>query len=59
MELIRRYKRLLAVVLFLGLLFAIFQLSGLRDNFSLAFLQHRIIENKISGQIVDAAIEVH
>lgn len=52
MELIRQHRRLLAVFLFLGLLFAIFQLSGLRDNFSLEFLQHRIQENKISGLLI-------
>ena len=45
-------KRLLAVVLFLGLLFAVFELSGLRDNFSLEFLQRRILENKISGLLI-------
>jgi uncharacterized membrane protein YdjX (TVP38/TMEM64 family) len=47
-----RYKRLLAVFLFLGLLLAVFELSGLRDHFSLAFLQHRILENKISGLLI-------
>ena len=44
-----RYKRLFVVVLFLGVLFAVFELSGLRDHFSLAFLQQRILENKLSG----------
>lgn len=52
LELIRRHKRLLTVFMFLGLLLAIFELSGLRDNFSLEFLQHRIQENKISGLLI-------
>jgi uncharacterized membrane protein YdjX (TVP38/TMEM64 family) len=47
-----RYKRLLAVFLFLGLLLAVFELSGLRDQFNLAFLQHQILENKISGLLI-------
>lgn len=46
------FKRLLAVALFLGLLFAVFELSGLRDNFSLEFLQRKILENKISGLLI-------
>lgn len=44
--------RFLAVFLLLALLFAIFQLSGLRDHFSLAFLQQKISENRISGLII-------
>ena len=47
-----RYKRLLAVFLFLGLLLAVFELSGLRDHFNLAFLKHQIQENKISGLLI-------
>ena len=48
----RRYQQLITVLLFLGLLFAAFELSGLRDHFSLDFLRHRIIENKLSGLLV-------
>jgi uncharacterized membrane protein YdjX (TVP38/TMEM64 family) len=47
-----RYTRLLAVILFLGALFAVFELSGLRDDFSLEFLRHRILENRISGLLL-------
>jgi uncharacterized membrane protein YdjX (TVP38/TMEM64 family) len=47
-----RYKRLLAVILFLSVLFAVFELSGLRDHFSLEFLQQRIRENMIGGLLV-------
>lgn len=48
----QQYKRLLAVAIFLGLLLAVFELSGLRDHFSLAFLQQRIAENRISGLLI-------
>jgi uncharacterized membrane protein YdjX (TVP38/TMEM64 family) len=44
--------RILAVVSLLALLFAIFKLSGLREHFSLAFLQQKISENRISGLII-------
>lgn len=49
---VRRHQQLLAVVLFLALLFAAFELSGLRDHLSLDFLRDRIIENKLSGLLV-------
>jgi uncharacterized membrane protein YdjX (TVP38/TMEM64 family) len=49
---LNKHKRLLAVALFLGVLLAAFQLSGLRDNFSLSFLQHRVLENKTSGAAI-------
>jgi uncharacterized membrane protein YdjX (TVP38/TMEM64 family) len=45
----RRYRQLLTVILFLGLLLAAFEFSGLRDHFSLDFLRQRIIDNKLSG----------
>jgi uncharacterized membrane protein YdjX (TVP38/TMEM64 family) len=45
-------RRLLAVVLFLVVLFAVFQLSGLREHFSLQFLQQKIVENRVSGLII-------
>lgn len=43
------YQRLLAVALFLGLLFAVFELSGLRQHFTLDFLHHQIVEHQLSG----------
>lgn len=46
------FIRFLAVFLLLALLFAIFQLSGLREHFSLAFLQQKISANRISGLIL-------
>ena len=48
----QQYKRLLAVALFLGTLLAVFELSGLRDHFSLTFLQQQIAENRVSGLLV-------
>lgn len=48
----QRYRRLFAVVLFLGILLAVFELSGLRDHFSLDFLQHRMVENRVSGLLI-------
>jgi uncharacterized membrane protein YdjX (TVP38/TMEM64 family) len=47
-----RYTRFLAVILFLALLLAVFELSGLRDHFNLEFLQHRIIEHRVGGLLV-------
>ncbi|MCX7150385.1 MAG: VTT domain-containing protein [Rhodocyclales bacterium] len=49
---VRRYQQLFTVFLFLLLLFAAFELSGLREHFSLDFLRHRIIEHQRSGLLV-------
>lgn len=43
------YKRILAVAIFLGVLLAVFEWSGLRAHFDLAFLQQRIAENRVGG----------
>jgi uncharacterized membrane protein YdjX (TVP38/TMEM64 family) len=48
----QQYKRLLVVILFLALLFAVFELSGLNDHFNLAFLQHQIDENRLTGLLI-------
>lgn len=45
----RGYQRLLAVVLFLALLFAVFELSGLRAHFNLEFLRQQISEHQLGG----------
>ncbi len=52
MALLHQHKRLLAVLLFLLVLFAVFKLTGLKDHFSLAFMQQKILENKISGLLI-------
>ncbi len=46
------YKRLIAVVLFLVLLWAVFELSGLRGHFSLTFLQQQIEQNRVTGILI-------
>jgi len=51
-----RFKRLVAVLAFLGLLLAVFQLSGLRDNFSLAFLHQKFLDNEASGLLIFVAL---
>jgi uncharacterized membrane protein YdjX (TVP38/TMEM64 family) len=48
----RKYQRLLAVALFLALLFAVFELSGLRAHFSLEFLRHQIVEHQLGGLLI-------
>lgn len=50
------YARLLAVAVFLGLLFVAFELSGLREHFSLQFLQQRFADNKLGGLLVFVAL---
>lgn len=48
----RKYTRLLSVLLFLALLLAIFELSGLRKHFSLGFLHQTLVDNPFSGLII-------
>ncbi|MCJ0762841.1 TVP38/TMEM64 family protein [Variovorax terrae] len=47
-----RYQRLLAVIVFLGVLALAFQLSGLREHFNLAFLHQKLLDNKLSGLLI-------
>lgn len=49
---LRRYQRMFAVLLFLAVLFAAFELSGLREHFSLDFLRQRISEHVYSGLLI-------
>jgi hypothetical protein len=39
-----------------GLLLAVFQFSGLRDNFSLAFLHQKFLDNEASGLLIFIAL---
>lgn len=48
----KKYQRLLAVVLFLGLLFAVFEISGLRGHFSLEFLRQQIVAHQLGGLLI-------
>ena len=45
-------KRLMAVVLLLSLLFAVFELTGLRAHFNLQFLQQTIRDHPVSGLLI-------
>ena len=47
-----RYKRLLGVALFLAILFAIFEISGLREHFNLAFIRQLILQHRVGGLIL-------
>jgi uncharacterized membrane protein YdjX (TVP38/TMEM64 family) len=49
---VHKYKRILLVVIFLALLLALFQLSGLRAHFSLEFLHQQLLENKLTGLLI-------
>jgi len=49
---VENYKRLIAVVLFLILLFAVFELSGARAHFTLEFLQQVIRDHQASGLLI-------
>lgn len=49
---LRGAGRLIAVVLFLATLFAVFELSGLRDHFNLSFLQQRILDHQLGGLLL-------
>jgi uncharacterized membrane protein YdjX (TVP38/TMEM64 family) len=47
-----RYKRLLGVCLFLGVLLAVFEVSGLRDHFNLSFIRQLILQHRFGGLIL-------
>jgi uncharacterized membrane protein YdjX (TVP38/TMEM64 family) len=47
-----RYYRLLGVLMFLGILFTVFELSGLRAHFNLPFLRQLIVEHELQGVLV-------
>jgi uncharacterized membrane protein YdjX (TVP38/TMEM64 family) len=47
-----RYRRLLAVVAFLAILLAVFELSGLRAHFNLEFLRQQLLDNPIGGLLI-------
>ena len=51
-----RYKRLFAVAGFLGLLFVVFRWSGPQEHFSLAFVQQKFLDNKLSGMLIFVAL---
>lgn len=48
----RKYQRLLLVLLFLAVLLAAFQFSGLRAHFDLQFLRQQLLENRLNGLLI-------
>lgn len=50
--LMRQHSRLIAVILLLLLLFALFEWSGLRTRFTLAYLQQTIRAHLVSGLLI-------
>ena len=50
--LLRRHLRLLAVVLFLVVLAAWFELSGLTEHFDLAFMRQTILRHEAGGLVL-------
>jgi len=48
----RRYQRLVGVVLFLGVLLAVFELSGLRGHFDLPFMRRVIEQHQVGGLVL-------
>lgn len=48
----RRYRRLLLVIAFLGLLLLLFQVTGLRDHLSVEFLRRQILEHPAGGLLI-------
>ena len=51
-----RYWRLSGVFLFLGVVFAIFELSGLRDHLTLAYLRQTILAHEAGGLFIFVAM---
>lgn len=47
-----KYRRLIAVILFLAILFAVVRLTGLNEHFTLASLQQSILANRLEGLLV-------
>ncbi|MBT9455815.1 MAG: VTT domain-containing protein [Burkholderiaceae bacterium] len=52
----RRYQRLIAVALFLGLLWALFQFTGLRAHFNLQFLHDSFEHHRLGGLLLFTAL---
>jgi uncharacterized membrane protein YdjX (TVP38/TMEM64 family) len=49
---VHKYKKLVAVFVFMAVLFAVFELSGLRDHFNVEFLQFAIHQHQIGGLLI-------
>lgn len=53
---LRHYKRAIAAGLFLLILFAVFELSGLRDHFNLPFIREVILHHPLGGLVLFVAL---
>lgn len=51
-----RYQRLVGVLLLLGAVFSIFEISGLRDHLTLAYLRQTILAHEAGGLFVFVAM---
>lgn len=51
-SILQRHTRLIAVILFLLLLFTVFELSGFRSHFTLAYLQQAIRAHLVGGLLI-------
>ena len=51
-----RHRKLLTVLLFIGLLLAVAELSGLRGHFSLEYVHARLMEHPLGGLVVFIAL---
>ena len=51
-----RYRRLILVGLFIAVLLVALELSGLREQFDLAFLRQQLQENRVSGLLLFVAL---
>ena len=52
MPFVLRHQRLLAVVAFLVILLTVFQVSGLRDHFNVAFIRQLVLQHQVTGLIL-------
>lgn len=48
----QRYRRLIGVVLFLGMLLAVFEFSGLRGHFNLPYMRQVIEQHQVGGLLL-------
>ena len=51
-----RYRRLLAVALFLAVLLLVFETTGLREHFNLAFIRETIERHRVGGLLLFVAL---
>jgi len=49
---VRRYARLFGVVAFLGLLLIVFEVSGIRERFDLAYIRETIVMHRVGGLLL-------